>query len=104
MLDFHKIKKKNDVDYSNVAATVSTCVYTGPPVMGKHGVINKTRVQKLVSVPPQDDRAAAIGNMHRQYIGEVLAADSRDVRADRQTNIRQTDTLITILRSRTCME
>ena len=47
---------------------------------------------------PEEDRATAIGSK-RQKFDEARTCRSEDVIADRQT-YRQTDTLITILRSR----
>jgi len=50
---------------------------------------------------PEKDRATAIGNMHKKF-GEDRGCSSEDMIADTQTNThrdRQTDTLITILRS-----
>jgi len=47
---------------------------------------------------PEEDRATAIGNMHRK-IGKDHVRDSGDILADRHTDT-QTDVLITILRHR----
>ena len=47
---------------------------------------------------PEDDRATAIGNMHKT-LGKDRACRSGDIIADRQTHTH-TDILITILRNR----
>jgi len=47
---------------------------------------------------PEEDRDTDIGNMHKKF-GKDRACDSGDILSDRQTH-RQTDALITILRTR----
>ena len=52
--------------------------------------------------PPKEDRATAIGNMHKKFgIGKDRACGSRDMLSDRHTDTH-TDMLITILRYSCC--
>ena len=48
-------------------------------------------------MPPEEDRAKAIGNMYKKLV-KIERALSGKSRTDKNTH-RQTDTLITILRS-----
>ena len=73
-----------------------------PWLMSKYDVIHKTRSTYRITMLPEQDRATAIGNMHKKF-GEDRTCSSEDTIADRQTHTdthTQTDTLITILRSR----
>jgi len=73
--------------------------------MCKYDVIHKTENTQLITTPSEEDRATAIGNMHRK-LGEDRTWSSKDMIADKQTHTHthtrthtHTDTLITILRS-----
>jgi len=67
--------------------------------MSKYDVIHKTGSTKCITTPPEEDRATAIGNMYKK-LDEDRTGRCEDMIADKhiQTD-RQTDTLITILRS-----
>ena len=68
------------------------------------GDVEKPRLMTLsvkpevhnITTPPEEDRATAIGNMHKK-LGEHRTCSSEDMIVDKHTH-RQTDTLITILR------
>jgi len=67
--------------------------------MSKYDVIHKTGSTQHITTPPEEDRATAIGNMHKKF-GEDWTCSSEVMIADSQTQTeRKTDTLITILRS-----
>ena len=63
--------------------------------MSKYDVIHKTGSTQRIIMPPEEDRATAIGNKHKNF-GKGRTCSSGDITVDRQTH---TDTLITILRS-----
>ena len=65
--------------------------------MCKHDVIHKTGNTKCIATPPDEDRATDVANVHKKF-GEDRTCSSGHVLADRETD-RQTDTVITILRS-----
>jgi len=69
--------------------------------VSKYDVIHKTGSTLHITTPAEEDRATAIGNMHKKF-GEDRTCISEDMIADRQTRTpthTETDTLITILRS-----
>jgi len=67
--------------------------------MSKYDVVHKTGSTLHITTPPEEERATAIGNMLEKF-GEDRTCSSEDMIADRQTQTsRQTDRLITILRS-----
>jgi len=72
--------------------------------MRRYDVSHKTGSTQYIITPPEEDRATAIGNMHKHF-GEDRTRSSEDMIVDRQTHTHthtdtQTDTLITILASR----
>jgi len=73
--------------YSQVQGCVCTALQLGGDVeqhwlMSKHDVINKTG---SITTPPEEDRATAIGNMHKTF-GEDRTCSCDDMIADRQTH------------------
>ena len=70
-----------------------------PWLVRKYDVIHKNGSTWHIATPPEQVRATAIDNMHEKF-GKDRTCISRDMLADRQTQTdRQTDTIITILRS-----
>jgi len=56
-----------------------------PWLMSKYDVIHKTRSTYRITMLPEQDRATAIGNMHKKF-GEDRTCSSEDTIADRQTH------------------
>jgi len=70
------------------------------PTTTERDVIHKTGSTQHIETPPEEDRATATGDL---LFLEDRSSGSNDMLADRQTH-RQTDKLITILRSPTGAE
>ena len=66
--------------------------------MGKRDLIHKTGSTKHIAVPPEEDRVTAAGDVRRKF-GEVRKCGFGDMHS-----YRQTDTIITVLRSPDCGE
>jgi len=76
------------------------------PITAKCDVIYKTGSIQRIATLPEEDRATATGDLHIKF-REDRSSGSRNVLADRQTDRhthRQTDGLITILRTPTGAE
>ena len=56
-----------------------------PWLMSKYNVITKTERTLGIITPPEEDRAMAIGNMHKKF-GEDRTCSSEDMIAGRQTD------------------
>ena len=57
-----------------------------PWLISKHDVIHKTGSTQHITPPPEEDRATALGNVHKK-IGEDRTCNSEDMIADRRTHI-----------------
>ena len=66
----------------------------------KYDIIHKTGSTQRITTPPEEDRATAIGHMHRSFV-EDRTCSFEDMKANRQTHYTytQTDTFLTKRRS-----
>jgi len=70
--------------------------------MSKYDVIHKIESTYHITKPPEENRATATGNMHKELVKIGRVVPKIGSRKDKHTHTdadRQTDTLITILRS-----
>ena len=98
-------KVQTDFYLLAVYSQAQGCVWAAPQLGGdveqpwlvcRYDVIHKTGSTQHITTPLQEDRATAMGNMHKNC--EDRTCSPEDMIADRQTNTQtHTDTLITIL-------
>ena len=67
-----------------------------PWLTSKYDVIHKTGSTQRITTPPEEDRATAIGHIHRSFV-EDRTCSFEDMKANRQTHYTytQTDTFLT---------
>ena len=69
-----------------------------PRLLSKYDVIHKTGSTQRITTPPEEDRATTTGNMRKKFGDDRTCSSEQTDRGQTNTH-RETDTLITILRS-----